>query len=127
MAILTLSHFNQKVNTPISIDDIISYTEATHQIELTADTYERISKLEIPVNGSVFVACIDSRPIYWGAFWTPISSISFDGVVIFIPPASARHLIQLQLGYPSPDFFTGEDPRPNPEILQSLGQAGKLK
>lgn len=122
-----ISHIDLADKPLISIYDIISYTRATHQIELTDDAYERISKLKVPVNGRVFFVCIDSRPIYWGAFWTPLSSIPFDGVVILIPPASDRNLIQLQPGYPSPDFFTGEDPRPDPEILQSLERAGKLK
>ena len=112
----------------ISIDDIISYTKETHEIELTADAYERVLKLEVPTSGRAFVVCVGSKPIYWGAFWAPFSSQSFDGVIILIPPFSPDgHLIQLQLGYPSPGFYSGEDPRSNPEILQSLEQAGKLK
>ena len=122
-----LSHVDLADESLISVDDIISYAKETHEIELTAGAYERISKLEVPIDGRVFVACIDRSPVYWGAFWTPISSISFDGVAILKPLASERHLIQLQPGYPSPEFFTGEDPRPNPEILQSLLRAGKLK
>jgi hypothetical protein len=40
--------------------------------------------------------------------------------------AAGRHTVQLQLGYPGPDFFSGKDPRADPEIIESLRQAGKL-
>ena len=112
----------------ISIDDIISYTKETHEIELIADAYERVTKLEVPTSGRAFVVCVGSKPIYWGAFWTPFSSQSFDGVTILIPPFSPDgHLLQLEPGYPSPSLYRGEDPRSNPEIFQSLERAGKLK
>jgi len=116
-------------NQPIiAIDDIISYSQETHEIELSADAYERVNKLNIPTSGMAFVACVDSQPIYWGAFWAPFSSQSFDGVIILIPSFSPDgQFIQIELGYPAPGLYSGEDPRPNPEILQSLEQAGKLK
>jgi len=112
----------------ITIDDIVSYRQETHEIELTADAYERVNNLDIPTSGMAFVACVDSQPIYWGAFWAPFSSQSFDGVIILIPPFSPDgHFIQIELGYPGPGFYSGEDPRSDPEILQSLEQAGKLR
>jgi hypothetical protein len=127
-AMPALSHVELADEPIISIDDIISYTEETHEIELTADAYERVTKLEVPTSGMAFIVCINRQPIYWGAFWTPISSQSFDGVTIMLPPfPSGEHLIQIELGYPSPGFYGGEDPRSSPEILQSLEQAGKLK
>jgi hypothetical protein len=36
------------------------------------------------------------------------------------------HVIRLELGYPSSAFYTGEDPRSNPVVIESLEQAGKL-
>jgi len=112
----------------ITIDDIVSYRQETHEIELTADAYERVNNLDIPTSGMAFVACVDSQPIYWGAFWAPFSSQSFDGVIILIPPFSPDgHFIQIELGYPAPSLYSGEDPRSDPEILQSLEQAGKLR
>jgi len=122
-----LSHVECADEPIISVDDIISYSKENHEIELTADAYERISTLTVPTSGRAFVVCVDGRPIYWGAFWVGWSSQSFDGVTIILPPVpSDRYLIQIQLGYPSPVFYQGEDPRSNPEILQSLKQAGKL-
>jgi len=112
----------------IAMDAIVSYRQETHEIELTADAYERVNNLDIPTSGMALVACVDSQPIYWGAFWAPFSSQSFDGVTILIPSLSPdEHLIQIELGYPAPSFYSGEDPRSDPKILRSLERAGKLK
>jgi len=111
----------------LAVDDIVSYVEETHRIELTASAYERIWQLEVPTSGIPFVVCVGRDPIYGGAFWVGYSSMGFDGVVIDTLPASRQKPIQIQLGYPSGSFFSGEDPRSNPRILRSLEQAGKLK
>jgi hypothetical protein len=126
-----LSHIEPADTPLVSGADIVSYSKDTHQIELTAGAFNRVAELEVPVSGRAFVVCVDRQPIYTGAFFTPISSVSFDGVVIMKPldaeaTAAARHTVQLQLGYPGPDFFSGKDPRANPEIIESLRQAGKL-
>ena len=107
---------------------MISYTKDTHEIELTAKAYERVMQLEAPTSGKSFVVCVDKGPIYWGAFWTPMSSQSFDGVTIWVPSLTPKtNFIKLELGYPSESFYQGEDPRSNPVILESLEKAGKLK
>jgi hypothetical protein len=123
-----LSHVDLADEPVVSIDDIISYNRETHEIELTAEAYERVMNLEVPTSGKSFVVCVDKAPVYWGAFWTPISSQSFDGVTIWVFPYSQKgNIITLQLGYPSQSFYQGEDPRSNPVIMQSLEKAGKLK
>ena len=123
-----LSHVKLDREPIVSMDDIISYAKETHEIELTAGAYERISELKVPISGKAFVACVDKKPIYWGAFWVGWSSQSFEGVTIMLPLLpSDQHLIQLDLGYPSSSLYHGEDPRSNPEILKSLEKAGKLK
>lgn len=122
-----LSHIDVSKQPIIAINDIIQYTANTHEIMLTANAFDRISRLEVPVTGKSFVVCVDKNPIYCGAFWTPISSISFDGVTIWKPLNSQESkVIRLELGYPSLIFYGGEDPRNNPEIINSLKQAGKL-
>ena len=74
------------------------------------------------------MVCVDRKLIYWGAFWTPVSSVSFGGVTILKPLGSQdAKVVKLELGYPSPSFYEGEDPRLNEEVLKSLEQAGKLK
>ncbi len=108
--------------------DIVSYYRNTHEIELAVEAYDRLSGLEIPINGKVFVVCVDRQPVYWGAFWPGYSSMTFDGVIILTPLFLLdRHAIQIELGYPSESFFTGEDPRSNPDIMQSLQKTGKLR
>jgi hypothetical protein len=122
-----LSHIDIAEQPIIAMNDIITYYSNTHEITLIAKAFDRISSLEVPVRGKSFVVCVDRKLIYWGAFWTPISSISFDGVTIWKPLNSQDpKVIKLELGYPSPSFYGGEDPRNNAEVMESLEQAGKL-
>ncbi|MFH1640291.1 MAG: hypothetical protein ABIB93_08320 [Chloroflexota bacterium] len=123
------SHVEIAAQPTVAPDEIISYKRETHEIELTPSAYERITEMDVPVSGRSFVVCVNRSPIYWGAFWTPLSSLSFDGIVIMKPLALERndHIIRLEAGYPSPQFFTGEDTRLNAQVMQALEQAGKLK
>jgi len=122
-----LSHVDMADQPLISIQDIITYNAQTHEIKLTDQAFERIINLEVPVRGKSFLVCVDRAPIYWGAFWTSLSSVSFDGVAICQPPGPQElKVITLEPGYPSSSFYHGEDPRNNPAILQSLEQSGKL-
>ena len=123
-----LSHVDLSDEPVITTRDIISYTKDIHEIELTPDAYQRVMELKVPTSGKAFMVCVDKAPIYWGAFWTPVSSQSFDGVTIWVPSFSQqKNTIKLELGYPSEGFYQGEDPRSNPVIMQSLEKAGKLK
>jgi len=122
-----LSHIDIVEQPVLSMEDIIAYNAQTHEIKLTADAFARITKLDVPVRGRSFVVCVDRQPLYAGAFWTPISSISYNGVTIWKPLIPREpQIIKLELGYPSSSFYGGEDPRANPEIFKSLEQAGKL-
>ncbi len=122
-----LSHIEIADQPIISIQDILTYNAQTHEIKLTDAAFERISLLEVPVRGKSFLVCVNEAPVYWGAFWTPISSISFDGVTIWKPLGSQEpKIITLQLGYPSSSFYGGDDPRNNAEVMKSLEQASRL-
>jgi hypothetical protein len=122
-----LSHVDIAEAPVIGLNDIITYNAQNHELKLTASAFDRITKLEVPVRGRSFVVCVDKQPLYWGAFWTPISSISFDGVTIWKPLGSqSPKIITLELGYPSSSFYGGEDPRNNLDVMRSLEQAGKL-
>lgn len=123
-----LSHVNIADQPVIALHDIITYNAQTHELKLTANAYERITQLEVPLRGKSFVVCVDKKPVYWGAFWTPISSMSFGGVTIISKPFSSQEppIITIEQGYPSSSFYRGEDPRNNPEVMKSLEQAGKL-
>jgi hypothetical protein len=122
-----LSHVEIADQPIISMNDIITYNAQTYEMKLTTSVFERLSQLEVPIEGKSFLVCVDKAPVYWGAFWTPISSISFDGVTIWKPYSSrGPAVITLELGYPSSSFYGGEDPRNSTEILKSLDRAGKL-
>jgi len=121
------SHVDIAEKPIITISDIITYDAREHELRLTASAFERVSQLGVPVRGKSFIVCIDKRLIYWGAFWTPLSSMSFDGVTIWKPLSLKEpHVIRLELGYPSSAYYIGEDPRNNPTVIESLTQAGKL-
>ena len=111
----------------ITMDDIISYSRDTHEIELSSSAYDRLMQMGVPVDGRPFVVCLDGKPVYAGAFWVKWSSLCFDGVVIMLPSLTGTPVIQLSPGYPDPGFFKGKDPRSNKKIFRSLEVAGKLK
>ncbi|MFC2042409.1 hypothetical protein ACFLTV_02825 [Chloroflexota bacterium] len=122
-----LSHVDIADQPIISIQDVITYNAQTHEIKLTDEGFKRIANLEVSVRGKSFLVCVDRAPIYWGAFWTPISSMSFDGVTIWKPLGSQESkVLTLEMGYPASSFYKGEDPRNNPVVLDSLEQSGKL-
>jgi hypothetical protein len=114
----------------IGIDDIVAYDRLTHEIQLTGTAYQRVQELfplPVRVDGIPFVVRVGDEPIYSGAFWTPLSSLSYDGVVIMQPIGSEDQTIRLALGYPSRLAFTGEDQRRDTRIIEVLSRAGKLK
>jgi hypothetical protein len=111
----------------ISSDDIISYDTTNHVMELTQTAYTRVQQMPVKVDGIPFVVCVGTERIYMGAFWTPISSLSYDGVVIMRPVEAKPTTLQIALGYPAPDFFTGNDPRADSRIINALEQDKKLK
>ncbi|MHB1356939.1 MAG: hypothetical protein ACYCZF_13305 [Anaerolineae bacterium] len=125
----SLSQIELESEPILSIDDIITYSAATHQIELTASGYKRLHALRVPTRGLAFAVCVNGEPVYAGAFWTMLSSHSYEGVVILIDPieVAKEPIIQVQLGYPGPDWFRGEDPRNDNKILEVLELSGKLR
>jgi hypothetical protein len=110
----------------IAENDVVSYDRQTHVIEVVPAAYERVQKLAVPVQGRPFAVCLGREIIYTGAFWTPISSMAFNGIVIIktLTPGTA---LTIEPGYPTAEFFKQGDPRNNPRIMESLERAGKLK
>ena len=122
-----MSHFELADEPVIGMADIIFYDRQSHEIKLTSEAFIRIASLEVPVQGKSFVVCIDKQTVYWGAFWTPISSLSFDGVTIWQPLTTGEStVIKLELGYPSESFYGGTDPRNDARLMQVLEAADKL-
>ena len=120
-----------EIQTPalISDADIISYDWDTHTLVLNAEAQQRLLaqfKLPVDVDGVPFVVYTGEQPIYLGAFWTPLSSLSYDGVFILQSYHQDLSFIRLELGYPS-EAFAGQDPRDDPRLYLALLNAGKLK
>lgn len=114
----------------VGLADIISYDRHAHEMQLTETAYRRVQDLftlPVRVDGIPFVVSAQGEPIYAGGFWTPASSLSFDGVIIPQPFSQDETKIGLFLGYPARLVFTGEDPRADPRIFEALEMAGKLK
>lgn len=109
--------------------DIENYQWDVHMIYVTPEAYQKILailSLGIPNSGVPFVIVSHSERIYAGAFWSPNSSLPFDGVVIMHPFDPAGAPLVISLGFPSEEFFTGEDPRSDPRLRQSLQDADLL-
>ncbi len=117
-------------NQPLlTADDIIAYESATHEILLTAGAFERLQDTfttPVDVDGLPFVVSVGAERIYGGALWTPLSSLTFDGVIILQPFVAEPPVIRLDVGYPSPGVFTGADPRADERIMNALALLGKL-
>jgi hypothetical protein len=105
--------------------DIVAYDAETHEITLTAAAFEKIAALPVPVGGKTFAACVNKEIIYVGAFWTVISSQSFEGVTIMKPLDDTGDTVRIQLGYPG-GFSGSHDPRGDSRIIAALDSAGKL-
>jgi hypothetical protein len=114
----------------LSVDDIVAYCWETHEIQLSAWASERVARFEsstLGMGGLPFVICAGGEPIYGGALWTSYSSATYNGIVIDVYPAEFGQPVPIRLGYPSPEWFTGEDLRSDPRIYRSLEEAGKLR
>ncbi|MDY6877102.1 MAG: hypothetical protein SWK90_13000 [Chloroflexota bacterium] len=119
-------------DTPIiSLDDVVAYASTTHEMQLTESAYERIGRLDVPVQGLPFVVCVGRERIYGGAFWASYSSLTYGGVVINTSPATVNdpdRILRIELGYPpSLELFVGKDLRPDPRIIEALEAANKLR
>ena len=122
---MDLSKIKLQPEPIIGINDIQVYERESHAIYLTDSGVKKLDTFKIPVRGVSFIVCIGNKPIYSGAFWTGISSISFDGVIIELTFLYGNSVL-ISLGYPTEDFYKGKDPRSDPRIFEALRRAGKL-
>ncbi len=122
-----LSKIQLEAQPLIAADEIITYTADSHDLELKPTAAERLAALKVPMNGTGFVVCLGKRPLFAGAIWTLLSSLSFDGVTIQVPLLGNDTRVHLYSGYPSIDDPLPQDPRDDPRMLDALKQAGKLR
>jgi len=110
----------------ISDEDIMWYHRDSHEIELTDEGARKIQALKVGVYGEPFVIKLGDEEIYNGSFWSPISSVPYQGIVIETYFYGNDNVIKLEKGYP-PSSFRGFDPREDPRILYHFRRMGKLK
>ena len=104
----------------IASDEIRGYDPDAHAFSITTGAWERVQALRVPTNGIPFAVCLDGEPLYAGCLWTAFSSLSYDGVVIQTLPLGREGELAVTLGYPGEGFFTWDDPRNDPRLVQAL-------
>jgi len=106
-------------------DDMLYYNGTTDSFLLKTKAYDAVRELKVQVYGKTFVLMVGKRRVYRGALWWDWSSVPFDGVVIVQPMGAPNTELHLELGFPAQKFFTGQDPRHDPEVLKIFEGVGK--
>ena len=104
--------------TPVfTSDDMEKYDISTHTFQLKNEALKKFNKVEIGAIGRPVVVTIGDRRVYFAAFWSFVSSTSWDGVRIeaCVP---GTNCFQIRI---SP---VRADPRNDPEMLEILKSIG---
>lgn len=121
---------NEEGSPILEQEQIASYEWATHKITLMpgAALDVRVKEGDSIVHGIPFLVAADGVICYRGVVTTSASSRSQSVPVINIQPLQGRKgLVQIELGYPSREFFKGDDPRGDERVRNVLRKLGKLK
>jgi len=114
---------------------IAAYDWSTHTITLNKrgieqwnsfHTYTDIPKLRQSLYQKDFAVKVNGEEIYRGRFYSTLSSMSYDSVVILdaiMKLDTAHNTIQIDFGYPVSGFGRGEDPRNDARIFDYLEKA----
>ncbi|HOX46223.1 MAG TPA: hypothetical protein PK668_21645 [Myxococcota bacterium] len=109
---------------------LASYGHAEHELRWNEwhSTEGMLAVLPpVGVQGLPFVVVADGAPAYLGAFMTPLSSLSFGGPVILMPPGDGLDPRALRIERSYADPRPGSpDPREDPRVLAVLGETGRL-
>jgi len=110
----------------ISGDDILSYNKTSHEIKLSQQGIDRLTKLELVRNP--FEVKLGNRVIYNGSFWSAILSSTYSSAVIIdvlLIQSGSTSTLKIDPCYPIQQC-EGQDPRNNPEIFEYFQRTGKL-
>ncbi len=130
LAVRPLEDLSLAAEPLITTEDLTAYNWEQHTFDLTEEAYQRLMavfSLGMPLDGLPFVVSAYEERIYAGAFWTPLSSLTFDGVVILTPFDPAAGTFFIFTGYPRADQFTGQDPRGDKRLMHALADAGLIE
>lgn len=111
----------------IAAEDILTYERNIHKLTLTEAGYQKLLLQKTPVQGIPLIAAVGKQPIYALALWTPLSSLSYEGVIIMQPFDPSDRSVYILTGYPSDEFYEGSDPRSDERIFDALSKDGKLR
>jgi hypothetical protein len=106
----------------LTAQDILAFEQQKGELSLVPAAMQRLSQLKVPVDGRAFVICSSTRRLAVGAFWTALSSASFNGLTILQPLGEELHSVHFSNAYPSGSV--GID---DLKVLKALEQAGKLR
>lgn len=112
----------------ISGSGIDHYQKDRHELGLYYAGTRKLNKRALDLAGKPFAVFVGDEPIYAGAFWSPLSSQSYDGV--YIDPSDFKGdfpILKLQFGYRTNKFTTGPDPRADKRIFNSFETSGRLR
>jgi hypothetical protein len=123
-------------NVLIAADKIASYHWSTHTITLEPGERAKLDavlkKQATRLNAGVpFAITVGGKTVYAGKITFIESSFSIDAPVIvmginIIDPKMNADQLRIQLGYPTRQFFRGEDPRGDGRLRAALRASGKL-
>jgi hypothetical protein len=112
-------------------EDLEGYEWATHVLHLRPGARDRLAAALTGslVSGVPFTVSAGGQACYQGVFTTSVSSKPQSTPVIDLMPVEAPSgdRLAIELGYPTADFFQGQDPRGDERVRQALAALGKLR
>ena len=118
----------------IAADDVLAYEWASHTLTLKPKVRKNLfEKLKGKLlHGEPFIVSVGGKVVYQGNWKSVLSSIPCTTPVIMLDgraldPKLGEDQVRIELGYPSKDYFKGEDPRGDQRVRNALEASGKLK
>jgi hypothetical protein len=103
--------------------DIEFYDTINHSIQFDLSKRMDFENMQIPVSGLAFGIYVDRDLIYEGKIFSLESSVSCDCIaVVRTIPLSELPSLNIELGYPSENFYTGKDLRNSKKLIEVLVQ-----
>lgn len=125
---IDISKLKRPAGKPLlASSEIAYYQKDRHEIGLYYTGGLKLNTKVLDLAGKPFAVFVGNEPIYAGAFWSPLSSQSYDGV--YIDPSDFNRdfaTLKLKFGYPTNKFTTGTDPRSDKRIFKAFEDAGML-
>jgi len=112
----------------VGYKDILGYDSANYEFKISDTVAREIRNMTMPLAGTAFAVAIDKEVIYSGYFWTVLSSISCDWMVILTSNISYLDPgLKIDLGYPGEiNDLNLRDPRNDYRIIRLLRDDNKL-